>query len=214
MDVDDPVARATKRGEIAGPRATSHPNATRTRWVPIRARIRPPWRRMMSPRASPARRQGLKAFLKSRYEAHRRAAEARDKLSQRKEPRQRVQRGTSHTCSNRPHREVGHRDVFGFGNHGAACRKVPSAGTDTARATVLIAAPQARSNGPSWRLIPVDDVAFRMDSASAQVIESSQDFVMDCRAFAALGGWMRVSRTRGRCGCRFSQVLGQVGGSG
>ena len=28
----------------------------------------------------------------------------------------------------------------------------------------------------------------------------SQDFVMDCRAFAALGGWMRVSRTRGRCG--------------
>ena len=28
----------------------------------------------------------------------------------------------------------------------------------------------------------------------------SEDFVMDCRAFAALGGWMRVSRTRGRCG--------------
>ena len=31
-------------------------------------------------------------------------------------------------------------------------------------------------------------------------VPASQDFVMDCRAFAALGGWMRVSRTRGRCG--------------
>ena len=35
---------------------------------------------------------------------------------------------------------------------------------------------------------------------SSRLASSAPSSLMDCRAFAALGGWMRVSRTRGRCG--------------
>jgi hypothetical protein len=68
-------------------------------------------------------------------------------------------------------------------------------------------------HGPLWIVLAagvvflLGGIAVALQNAAGADLDTgelpkspSQEFVMDCKAFAALGGWMRVSRTRGRCG--------------